>query len=83
MSGGRRGTSEAEGGTATAPQLVSMREASARLGLSLSKAYQLVRAGRLTSLRIDGSRRVSIDSLRRFVEDQERIEAATRRGEVL
>jgi len=37
------------------------------LSLSRAKVYQLIRAGRLPSVRIDGARRIRGEDLRRYV----------------
>lgn len=53
------------------------------LGLCVSKVYQLLRSGRLLSLRIDGSRRISEMALSSFIRDQEARMRAELRGEVI
>lgn len=47
--------------------LLTTTEAAEALGICRSKLYELLRAGRLESVRIDGSRRVPAAVLREFV----------------
>lgn len=47
--------------------LLTTTEAAEALGICRSKLYELLRSGRLRSVRIDGSRRVSAAELREFV----------------
>jgi excisionase family DNA binding protein len=42
-------------------------EAAEHLSLSRAKVYELIRAGTLVSVRIDGSRRIRGEDLRRYV----------------
>jgi excisionase family DNA binding protein len=42
-------------------------EAATHLSLSRAKVYELIRSGVLTSVRIDGSRRIKGEDLRAFV----------------
>ena len=53
--------------TRTAPQLLTVPEAGARLGLSRSAVYRLVGQGRIETVRWDGSTRVSEDALAAFI----------------
>jgi excisionase family DNA binding protein len=48
--------------------LLTPREAAEVLSVSRSKLYQLLAAGELQSVRIDGCRRVAASELRRYVE---------------
>ena len=48
--------------------LLTTREAAEALSVSRSKLYQLLAAGELRSVRIDGCRRVAAGELRRYVE---------------
>ena len=48
--------------------LLTPREAAEVLSVSRSKLYQLLAAGELRSVRIDGCRRVAASELRRYVE---------------
>jgi excisionase family DNA binding protein len=50
------------------PLLLKMEDAAAVLGISRSKAYELAAAGRLETVRIGASRRVTREALERFVE---------------
>ena len=47
-------------------------EAAQRLGVSRTVVYRLIAEGRIRSLKIGRSRRVSVDALRAFVESEER-----------
>lgn len=47
--------------------LLTVTEAAERLSLGRSKTYELVQAGILPSVRIDGSRRIRVDDLLAFV----------------
>jgi excisionase family DNA binding protein len=55
--------------------LLTVPEAAAALGVSRSKLYELIKAGAIASLRIDGSRRIPYRSLTSYV-DQLMKEAA-------
>lgn len=48
--------------------LLSIADAAQALSISRSKAYELVRAGALASVRIDGCRRIRADVLAEFVQ---------------
>ncbi|MFI1470615.1 helix-turn-helix domain-containing protein [Streptomyces wuyuanensis] len=52
--------------TATA-ELLTVPEVMARLKLGRSKVYDLIRSRRLTSVKIDGCRRIPTDAVRDFV----------------
>ncbi|WJY50249.1 helix-turn-helix domain-containing protein [Streptomyces chengbuensis] len=52
--------------TATA-ELLTVPEVMARLKLGRSKVYDLIRSRRLTSIKIDGCRRIPADAVRDFV----------------
>ncbi len=47
--------------------LVTPEEAARRLCVGRSKVYDLMRTGQLRSLRIGGSRRITVDALAEFV----------------
>lgn len=47
--------------------LLRPEEAARALGVSRSKVYELIRAGSLRSVKIDGSRRISATALAEFV----------------
>jgi len=47
--------------------LYRVTEAAGFLGLSRAKTYELVKSGALTSVKVDGCRRVRADDLRAFV----------------
>lgn len=49
--------------------LLTPAEAAAALGISRSKLYRLIRAGRLQSVLLDGSRRVPLSALQRLVDE--------------
>jgi excisionase family DNA binding protein len=42
-------------------------EAAEHLSLSRAKVYELIRAGRIASVRVDGCRRIRGEDLRRYV----------------
>jgi excisionase family DNA binding protein len=48
--------------------LLTVPEAAAALAISRSKLYELIRAGLVRSVRIDGSRRVPIEALETCVD---------------
>ena len=48
--------------------LYRVTEVAAALGLSRAKVYQLIQAGTLASVKIDGSRRVKAADLRAYVD---------------
>ncbi|WP_432071543.1 helix-turn-helix domain-containing protein [Streptomyces wuyuanensis] len=52
--------------TATA-ELLTVPEVMARLKLGRSKVYDLIRSRRLTSIKIDGARRIPVDAVRDFI----------------
>ncbi|MER7815669.1 helix-turn-helix domain-containing protein [Streptomyces sp. NPDC057445] len=52
--------------TATA-ELLTVPEVMARLKLGRSKVYDLIRSRRLTSIKIDGCRRIPADAVQDFV----------------
>lgn len=47
--------------------LLTVPEAAGALGISRSKLYQLISAGTIRSVRIDGSRRVPVDALTTYI----------------
>ena len=47
--------------------LLTVPEAAESLGISRSKLYQLIAAGAVRSIRIDGSRRVPVESLTTYI----------------
>ena len=51
--------------------LLSPKEAAEMLSVSRSKLYELLAAGTLRSVRIDGCRRISVEVLRTYVEQLE------------
>ncbi|MER6035487.1 helix-turn-helix domain-containing protein [Streptomyces sp. NPDC001835] len=52
--------------TATA-ELLTVPEVMARLKVGRSKVYDLIRSRRLTSLKIDGARRIPADAVQDFI----------------
>jgi excisionase family DNA binding protein len=48
--------------------LLTVPEAATALGISRSKLYELIKAGAIASLRIDGSRRVPYRALTAYVD---------------
>jgi excisionase family DNA binding protein len=48
--------------------LLTVSEAATTLGISRSKLYELIKAGTVASLRIDGSRRVPYRALTAYVD---------------
>lgn len=57
--------------------LYRVREVAVVLGLSRTKTYELVRSGRLPSVKIDGARRVRGQDVVAYVEGLRVISAAT------
>ncbi|OEJ25817.1 excisionase [Streptomyces agglomeratus] len=51
-------------------ELLTVPEVMVRLKLGRSKVYDLIRTRRLTSLKIDGARRVPADAVRDFIQSQ-------------
>lgn len=49
------------------PLLLTTDQAAGMLAISKSKLYELITAGELVSLRVDGSRRVALDDLEEYV----------------
>jgi excisionase family DNA binding protein len=47
--------------------LLTVPEAAEALGISRSKLYQLISAGTVRSVRIDGSRRVPVEALTAYI----------------
>jgi excisionase family DNA binding protein len=47
--------------------LLTVPEAAEALGISRSKLYQLLSAGTIRSIRIDGSRRVPVEALNHYI----------------
>jgi len=56
--------------------LLTVPEAAEALGISRSKLYQLLSAGTIRSLRIDGSRRVPVEVLTTYINQLMKEEAA-------
>jgi excisionase family DNA binding protein len=50
------------------PQLVSVRETRRLLGIGNTKAYELIGSGELRSIRVGRARRVTLASIKDFVE---------------
>ena len=48
--------------------LMNPKEAAEMLSISRSKLYELLAAGTLSSVRIDGCRRIAVDVLRAYVD---------------
>jgi len=48
--------------------LLKPEEAAAALGIGRSKLYELLSAGRIPSVKVDGSRRIALADLEAFVE---------------
>lgn len=51
-------------------ELLTVAEVMARLKVGRSKVYDLIRSRRLASIKIDGARRIPVDSVRDFIQDQ-------------
>ena len=49
--------------------LMNPREAAEMLSISRSKLYELLADGKLSSVRIDGCRRIAVDVLRAYVDE--------------
>jgi len=49
------------------PRLLKPEEAALVLALSRSKVYELMRSGRLQTIKIDGSRRVPVEAVDEFI----------------
>jgi excisionase family DNA binding protein len=49
------------------PRLLKPEEAALVLALSRSKVYELMRSGRLHTIKIDGSRRVPVEAVDDFI----------------
>lgn len=56
--------------------LVCPEDAARALGIGRTKVYELIRSGALRSVRLDGSRRVSVTALVEFVKRLEKEAAA-------
>lgn len=56
--------------------LLTVPEAAEALGISRSKLYQLLSAGTIRSIRIDGSRRVPVEALTAYINQLMKEEAA-------
>ena len=57
--------------TATAaPELLKVPEVMARLKLSRTKVYDLIRTHRLVSIKVDGCRRIPADAVTDFIRGQ-------------
>jgi excisionase family DNA binding protein len=53
--------------TTATPQLLTVPEVMARLKLGRTKVYDLIRTHRLTSIKVDGCRRIPADAVRDFI----------------
>ncbi|MFF2021876.1 helix-turn-helix domain-containing protein [Streptomyces sp. NPDC058171] len=51
----------------TTPELLTVPEVMARLKLSRTKVYDLMRTGRLSSMKVDACRRIPDDAVRAFI----------------
>ena len=49
------------------PRLLTPEQAARLLAISRSKIYELMRAGRLDAIKIDGSRRVPVEAVDEFI----------------
>ena len=49
------------------PRLLTPEQAARLLAISRSKVYELMRAGRLDAIKIDGSRRVPVEAVEEFI----------------
>ena len=50
------------------PRLLTVREAATEIGISPAKVWQLISAGRLASVKLDGSRRLRPEAIDKFIE---------------
>ncbi|MEU1736080.1 excisionase family DNA-binding protein [Streptosporangium sp. NPDC020145] len=50
------------------PLLLTVSEAAAALAISRSKLYQLLASGSVSSIRIDGSRRIPLSALHDYID---------------
>jgi excisionase family DNA binding protein len=69
-----------KGGLAVGKVLLTVPEAAAALAISRSKLYELLAAGSIRSVRIDGSRRIPVEALEAYVAgllDQEAVAHAS------
>ena len=62
--------------------LMNPREAAEMLSISRSKLYELLAAGTLSSVRIDGCRRIAVDVLRAYVDELRAAELEANPGDV-
>ncbi|GHF16981.1 hypothetical protein GCM10014715_85180 [Streptomyces spiralis] len=53
--------------TAATAELLTVPEVMVRLKLGRSKVYDLIRSRRLTSIKIDGARRIPADAVQDFI----------------
>jgi len=60
--------------------LMNPKEAAEMLSISRSKLYELLADGKLTSVRIDGCRRIGVDVLRAYVDELRAAEIADSEG---
>ncbi|MFD9463922.1 helix-turn-helix domain-containing protein [Streptomyces sp. NPDC060027] len=51
-------------------ELLTVADVMARLKVGRSKVYDLIRSRRLVSIKIDGARRIPVDSVRAFIQNQ-------------
>ncbi|MFJ5260940.1 helix-turn-helix domain-containing protein [Streptomyces sp. NPDC088387] len=56
--------------TSGAPELLTVPEVMTRLRLGRTKVYDLIRAGRLVSIKVDGCRRIPDTAVRAFIRGQ-------------
>ncbi|MFE4408306.1 helix-turn-helix domain-containing protein [Streptomyces sp. NPDC056821] len=54
----------------TAPELLTVPEVMARLKVGRTKVYDLIRTHRISSIKIDGARRVPAEAVREFIQGQ-------------
>jgi excisionase family DNA binding protein len=52
----------------SAPLLLSVEEAAAQIRISRARMFELIRRGKVLSVKVGGSRRVPYDSLRAYVD---------------
>jgi excisionase family DNA binding protein len=56
--------------TTAAPELLTVPEVMARLKVGRTKVYDLIRTQRLTSIKVDGCRRIPSDAVGEFIRRQ-------------
>ena len=72
----RHGVDQFVQGAGTARLLLTVPEAAEALAISRSKLYELLAAGVVASIRIDGSRRIPIAALENYIAGRLRAEDA-------